>query len=1075
VINSFDAAGLVASSVDALGETNFATMDVLGRPASTLVYGSSGSLVREKYFAYSADHHSVTVTDGSGANAIRHTTWTDDDGRAVVSIAYPASGETEFTLNRYDVVGNLVSSQYNSSGGGAIANWTTTSLAYDGLNRAIQKVDRDNALTTYAYDPLNDLTNRAMPGSNLIYAASYSPAGQILNERNLSGGSFARSNNYSYFASGTPFAGLLQTRTDGRGVSCLYAYDSWLRATNFAYTGPLAEQDLTTTLQYEPRGYITNVTEQFTGTNTAPAASVQRSYDVYGQLTSDAANNGSFAYSDTQTWDAAGRRAQLNFGAAKYGFGWQADGSLISANDSTDGGVHTGVGVYSYNTAGLLTSRSVGNRSTSITSRDGEGRPLSVNTSVNMAPELNETNVWSGDGLLVSHSLWRGDYFGMDNRAYAYANASRRLTQEQLNVNASTTWTNTFAYDNGTVSGPGVLTSAGQSGASIPQWSGLAGSFSRIVASTNTMIGYAAYGHTVGLVTLSALLDNQPVPVTATSTDTNSMQWRAPLQLTPGTHQLTVAAQVLNGLYTTSATNTFTNTAAYQAATDSYDAAGNITNRVWLNPTNGVDRTQTLSWDARNRLHAVTERDASNSGYNWTATYDGLNRRISTTSILVTNGVALTAQPTSINSYYDPQVEFLELGVNYGSTTEFKLYGPDLNGVYGGLNGVGGLDAVSPILNLFQPTVSDERGNILAVITNGAMCWNPARPTGYGSVPGYQPLPLANGANIALASAWRGRWADITGFYNVGLRPYDPVSGRWLTFDSVWNEIDASGMTFCGGDPVNRMDADGRLSANNYSQNPTMGLGNDNGTQNLYFGIAQQVQTYLQTTVCFQNDTSATTGSPGQPPLVYDESQVGGRTYSSVTMPTGQYGFYVSPTPLPADYGLTTTTPITTWDVQAQAEMGALTGTAIVLGTMLTDTEDAAPDLLAARQSIAQQFYEDAGWSADRIANHLQSIDFSQPVDVVTIPQGTQVVQYQIPGSAVGNYFAPVGTPANSLGIYTSGRVGSIFTATEDTTVLRSTAADVNNTWEMPGWNIQAPGHGTQYFTPTPTSFAPSP
>ena len=170
-----------------------------------------------------------------------------------------------------------------------------------------------------------------------------------------------------------------------------------------------------------------------------------------------------------------------------------------------------------------------------------------------------------------------------------------------------------------------------------------------------------------------------------------------------------------------SATNTFTNIASYQAATDNYDAAGNITNRVWRNPSGGVDRTQTLSWDARGRLHAVTERDAGNSGYNWTATYDGLNRRVSTTSILVTNGVAFTSQPTTINSYFDPQVEFLELGVNYGSTTEWKLYGPDLNGKYGGINGVGGFDAVSPILNLFEPTISDFRGNILGMVTNGVV------------------------------------------------------------------------------------------------------------------------------------------------------------------------------------------------------------------------------------------------------------------------------------------------------------------------------------------------------------------
>jgi len=84
-------------------------------------------------------------------------------------------------------------------------------------------------------------------------------------------------------------------------------------------------------------------------------------------------------------------------------------------------------------------------------------------------------------------------------------------------------------------------------------------------------------------------------------------------------------------------------------------------------------------------------------------------------------------------------VEFLELGVAYGTKTEWKLYGPDLNGVYGGLNGVGGFDAVSPKLNLFNPTISDCRGNILGFYSSvqGAVVWNASRPTGYGAVPGY--------------------------------------------------------------------------------------------------------------------------------------------------------------------------------------------------------------------------------------------------------------------------------------------------------------------------------------------------
>lgn len=89
-------------------------------------------------------------------------------------------------------------------------------------------------------------------------------------------------------------------------------------------------------------------------------------------------------------------------------------------------------------------------------------------------------------------------------------------------------------------------------------------------------------------------------------------------------------------------------------------------------------------------------------------------------------------------------MEFLELGVTYGTKSEWKLYGPDLNGSYGGLNGVGGFDAVSPGLNQFDPTVSDARGNVLGYYDplQGNVQWTSGRPTGYGAVPDYRPAAL---------------------------------------------------------------------------------------------------------------------------------------------------------------------------------------------------------------------------------------------------------------------------------------------------------------------------------------------
>ena len=508
----------------------------------------------------------------------------------------------------------------------------------------------------------------------------------------------------------------------------------------------------------------------------------------------------------------------MNIDGAGYGFGWQADGALTYASDPTGGGA------YSYDTAGLLTSRVVGNRVTTIASRDGEGRPLTITNTVNAASELGETLGYSGDGLLTTHTLVRGDF--TDNRSYGYANLSRRLTQEQLNLNAASTWTNSFIYDRGVAEGPGALTTAGPTGATFGLWwSGLTDAFSRVNTETNNAIGFLAYGNVNGQSTLSAYLDSQPIDIL--DVGTNAMQWRTFLELPQGPHQLQVNARHPSGFFTASATNSFTNSITYQVAYDQYDAAGNITNRVYRNASGATNRTQTLSWDAKDRVRLVMERNTNNYGFNWSAVYDGLNRRISTTITLVSNGVPSVIPPQMLSSYYDPQTECLELGVLLTAApqqefldseaspsiqTTWKLYGPDLNGVYGGENGTGGFDAVSPYQNNFDPVIGDARGNVLAEETNGVPNWTLARPTGYGAVPGYRPVAFGNGVDLAHSSAWRGHEVDVTGFYYLYNRYYDPVAGQWLSFDPAPNDLDPNGQSFCGGDPIDYFDPDGRLA-----------------------------------------------------------------------------------------------------------------------------------------------------------------------------------------------------------------------------------------------------------------------
>ena len=317
-----------------------------------------------------------------------------------------------------------------------------------------------------------------------------------------------------------------------------------------------------------------------------------------------------------------------------------------------------------------------------------------------------------------------------------------------------------------------------------------------------------------GPATIKATLDG--VPVGATLAGTNGGQWRANLDLSPGAHQLSVTAYHTSGQFSTNAASWFTNSAAPDRTINAFDAVGQLTQRIWLSSNGTTNRTQNLSWDAKGRLWKVVERDSGNSGYDWTAVYDAFDRRLQTTATMVTNGVAITAQAKTIRSYFDPGVEFLEIGLSYDGQATWKLHGPDLNGAYGGMQGVGGVEAVQTGYSEPVILISDARGNVVQQYDTWtkSLTYSSARPTGYGAAPGYEPVALGYGASLGEASAWRGKWKDITGYYWLGKRYYAPQSGSWLSYDSVWNVRDPNWFTFCGDDPINYFDPNGEAGLN---------------------------------------------------------------------------------------------------------------------------------------------------------------------------------------------------------------------------------------------------------------------
>ena len=243
-----------------------------------------------------------------------------------------------------------------------------------------------------------------------------------------------------------------------------------------------------------------------------------------------------------------------------------------------------------------------------------------------------------------------------------------------------------------------------------------------------------------------------------------------------------------------SVSGSLTNNSVGTPVAQSYDAAGNVTTRT------AGGSTDTLTWDAFGQL--VRDVRTGTGAFTWSAVYDGLGRRLQTTQ------GALTLQ-----SSYDPEVEFLELVTKINGTRNWKVYGPDLDGRYGGLNGAGGLEAVyNQATSTATYVLSDTYGHGEGVLNGTTFTWNPSQSDGYGALAGSSAATPINASSVlGNLIGWRGHYIDATGLYYLGARYYAPDSGTFLSPDPLGHSASMDLYSYCDGDPVNQYDADGRF------------------------------------------------------------------------------------------------------------------------------------------------------------------------------------------------------------------------------------------------------------------------
>jgi RHS repeat-associated protein len=167
-----------------------------------------------------------------------------------------------------------------------------------------------------------------------------------------------------------------------------------------------------------------------------------------------------------------------------------------------------------------------------------------------------------------------------------------------------------------------------------------------------------------------------------------------------------------------------------------------------------------------------------------------------------------------LDSAFDPHIEFLELAVTASQEGQrvWKVYGPDVSGVYGGAQGVGGLEAlVDEATGTSLGVVNDLFGNVAGTVGGDLSFKSSLRVGAYGPLPGQTAVDTGNLLqSLATATVWQGRRLDPTGFYWMGARYYDPGTGRFLSPDPLGHDASLSLYDYAGGDPVNQLDPDGR-------------------------------------------------------------------------------------------------------------------------------------------------------------------------------------------------------------------------------------------------------------------------
>ena len=226
-------------------------------------------------------------------------------------------------------------------------------------------------------------------------------------------------------------------------------------------------------------------------------------------------------------------------------------------------------------------------------------------------------------------------------------------------------------------------------------------------------------------------------------------------------------------------------------------------------------------------VHNEVPQAKIKGSYVWRVHYDGLGRRIQT-DYIPAGANTVTIASNRIRTWFDPQVEFMTIAVEHHGKREWMVRGPDMDADYGSFQGLGGLEAIiDEATGKTTPIIDTVHGHVVATIDLGdpantaddVIRYKEQQFGGYGPLPGsvrQQPLEVTE--DLATSLGWQTRCIDPTGFFAMGARHYDPLSGRFLSADPFGHGATPDLYSYAGGDPINFFDSTGRSNEGYWSE-----------------------------------------------------------------------------------------------------------------------------------------------------------------------------------------------------------------------------------------------------------------